>query len=216
MTYSFSVGGSEFHIETAEGLFSPSHIDQGTLAMLENTEIKPEDKVLDLGCGAGPVGIYAAGICGAERVVMCDILPEACSLAEKNAERNGFAGIRTVVSDGFHNIEDRDFTLILSNPPYHTDFSVAKGFIENGFKHLAVGGRMVMVTKRHDWYYNKLKSVFGGIRETNAGEYYIFTAEKRSSGRPAQNSKSKKPGGLSKKLARKKAREIKDNGHKME
>jgi len=40
-----------------------------------------------------------------------------------------------------------DFTLILSNPPYHTDFSVAKNFIEGGYKRLVIGGRMVMVQK---------------------------------------------------------------------
>ncbi|WP_408605614.1 methyltransferase [Bariatricus massiliensis] len=52
------------------------------------------------------------------------------------------------LSDGFRNVPDNDFTLILSNPPYHTDFSVPKHFIEVGFKKLVIGGKLIMVTKR--------------------------------------------------------------------
>lgn len=66
-------------------------------------------------------------------------------------------------SDGLKNIPEAGFTLILSNPPYHTDFSVAKEFIEDGFCKLLVGGKMLMVTKRLDWYRNRLSAVFGGI-----------------------------------------------------
>lgn len=36
-------------------------------------------------------------------------------------------------SDGFDNINEYDFDLILSNPPYHADFNVPKKFIENGY-----------------------------------------------------------------------------------
>ena len=42
------------------------------------------------------------------------------------------------------------------NPPYHTNFSVAKSFIEGSYKHLQMGGWLVMVTKRFDWYKNKI------------------------------------------------------------
>jgi len=45
------------------------------------------------------------------------------------------------------------FTKILCNPPYHTDFSVAKHFIEKGFNRLAIGGAMWMVTKAFEGYY---------------------------------------------------------------
>lgn len=71
---------------------------------------------------------------------------------------------------------DNDFTLILSNPPYHTDFSVPKHFIEIGFKKLVLGGKLIMVTKRLDWYKNKLTSIFGGVKING---YYVFIAEKR-------------------------------------
>jgi 16S rRNA (guanine1207-N2)-methyltransferase len=70
--------------------------------------------------------------------------------------------------------------MILSNPPYHTDFSVAKMFIEKGFNRLSIGGRMYMVTKRKEWYRNKLKSIFGGVRIWELNGYFVFMSIKKS------------------------------------
>ena len=74
--------------ETGGGVFSPGGVDTGTLAMLEKAELKPGDKVLDLGCGYGPVGLYAAKRLGGDSVVLCDISQEAVSYARENAARN--------------------------------------------------------------------------------------------------------------------------------
>ena len=137
-------------------------------------------KVLDLGCGCGVVGVTAAKKCGPENVLMADVDPEAVKTAQKNAEANGVHGVKAVCSDGFRNIDDAGFDLILSNPPYQTDFAVAKHFIEKGFNRLKVGGRMMMVTKRLDWYRNKLRSVFGGVRVQEIDGYFVFIAQRRS------------------------------------
>ena len=74
------------------------------------------------------------------------------------------------------------FSLCLTsaNPPYHADFSVPKAFIEKGFNRLQIGGKMVMVTKRKEWYKNKLISIFGGVSITEIDGYYVFISEKRS------------------------------------
>ncbi|MDE6032167.1 MAG: methyltransferase, partial [Oscillospiraceae bacterium] len=87
------------------------------------------------------------------------------------------------------------------NPPYHADFSVPKSFIEIGFEKLAIGGKLVMVTKRLDWYKNKLTSVFGGVKVREVNGYYVFIAEKRSN---IIKKKSKPVKKLSRKLERKK------------
>ena len=100
------------------------------------------------------------------------------------------------------NIPECDFTLILSNPPYHADFSVAKHFIEAGFRHLAVAGRLVMVTKRLEWYRNKITSVFGGVRVEEIDGYYVFVAEKRRTASGSGKKKAGKVNKLSRKLQR--------------
>lgn len=186
--------------ETDPSNFSPNSIDVGTLAMLSAVEFSPDDKILDMGCGYGVVGILAAKLIGQGNVTMCDISESAVKQAKINAELNGVPDIDIKISDGFSEICDNDFTMILSNPPYHADFSVPKHFIEVGFRKLAVGGKMVMVTKRLDWYKNKLASVFGGVRVREIDGYYVFISEKRVERVPK---KEKAAGKLSKKLRKK-------------
>lgn len=218
--YSTEIKGIKLNIETDSDIFSPSAADRGTLAMLSETEFRENDRVLDLGCGCGIVGILAAKLTK-NPVVMCDISENAVRISRENAQNNGvhvvsvsenggtgieyFPSADIRVSNAYSNINERDFTLILSNPPYHTDFSVAKSFIEGGFRKLAAGGRLVMVTKRLDWYKNKLSSVFGGVKVRESDGYYVFTAEKRSEKPKANLQKEQKKQGLSKKLQRRQA-----------
>lgn len=194
-----TIQGVLLQFNTDKGLFSPASIDRGTLAMLSTVEFLPTDEVLDLGCGYGVVGILAAKKIGAGRVAMCDVLEQAVRMSVVNAEQNGVPEVTVLQSNGFERVEKRGFTIILSNPPYHTDFSVAKHFIEEGYRHLVEGGRMIMVTKRLDWYQNKLTSVFGGVRVQEIDGYYVFCAEKRK--RPVKRDMPVRT--MSKKLERK-------------
>ena len=172
--------GHRLELETDPALFSPGHADRGTLAMLSRAHFEAGMKVLDLGCGCGLVGILAARVCGEGNVIMSDIDPLAVAVAKRNAVRNGVPGVVAVVSDGLNDIDATGFDLILSNPPYQSDFSVAKRFIEKGFNRLALGGRLLMVTKRRDWYRNKLAAIFGGVRIWSIDGYFVFEAEKHS------------------------------------
>ena len=63
-----------------------------------------------------------------------------------------------------------------------------------------------MVTKRLDWYKNKLISIFGGVKIHKVNGYYIFVAEKRNT--PIKK-KEKSANKLSKKLQRKQKRDYK-------
>lgn len=170
----------ELLFETDSVLFSPRYPDPGTLFMLKNVDFSPSDKVLDLGCGYGLVGVIAALTVPGENVFMTDIEPSAALFSRRNLGHNGITGVTVVTGSALEGIEEKDFTLILSNPPYHTDFSVAKAFIEKGFNRLAVGGKMIMVTRRKEWYKNKLASIFGGVRILEEDGYFLFVSEKRS------------------------------------
>lgn len=178
----------DLKLNTSAEVFSPQNVDKGTLSMLSVVEFKHDDKVLDLGCGYGIVGILSAKIVGAANVVMTDIDDKAVILARENIILNDVEEIKLYQSDGFKNINEKDFTLIISNPPYHVDFSVPKEFIEKGFNRLVIGGKMYMVTKRKDWYKNKLISIFGGVKITEIDGYYVFMVEKKTN---AYSSKKK-------------------------
>lgn len=167
-------------IETTEGLFSPRGADTGTLSMVSAVELESGQKLLDLGCGAGLVGIAAAKVLGEENVWMTDVDPAAVRCAAENAKRNGVENVHLCCGDALDAVDASGFDWILSNPPYHADFSVAKKFIEKGFNRLKLGGKLVMVVKRELWYRNKLTAIFGGVRMQEISGYFVFTAEKRS------------------------------------
>lgn len=175
-----NIKGFDFIFETDPACFSPRRADRGTLAMLSRVDIKPGDKVLDLGCGYGAVGITAARFTPPENVYMLDNDDIALTAARNNAVRNGAAGVRVVKSDAYAGLDEIGFDLILSNPPYQTDFSVPKTFIEKGFNRLKIGGRFFMVTKRKLWYKNKFIAIFGGVKIFEEDGYFVFEAEKRN------------------------------------
>ena len=171
--------GEALTIRTLPGLFSPGRLDAGTAAMLGFAEFAPGQRVLDLGCGAGVVGILAAKKCGEANVVLTDVDPRAVEIARLNAAENGVPGVKLVCSDGFRALDETGFDWILSNPPYQSDFAVARHFIEKGFNRLKLGGKMLMVTKRRTWYRNKFIAIFGGVRVHEADGYFVFEAERR-------------------------------------
>jgi len=175
-----SINNIQLSFETANNLFSPFSIDRGTLAMLSVVNFSTDDKLLDLGCGYGVVGIYAAKLIGVQNIVMSDNNMKCIELSKKNTAKNGLDEIKTIKSNGFEDIRDTDFTIILSNPPYHENFSVPKHFIEKGFNRLKIGGKMFMVTKRKNWYKNKFIAIFGGVKIHEIDGYFVFCAEKRS------------------------------------
>lgn len=195
-----TIFGQEIVLETGNYYFSPKGVDKGTRFLLSKVQVTEKDKVLDLGCGYGVVGISIAKQIGGEHVVMSDVSEEALLLTGANLKLNKLEQVRVVKSNGLKEISDNDFTLILSNPPYHADFSVAKAFIEDGYKRLVFGGKLLMVTKRLPWYQNKLTSVFGGVKIFEQDGYYVFVAEKR---KRIERKPERKKKELSKKLMRK-------------
>lgn len=175
-----TIKGIELTLKTASTLFSPRYVDPGTLAMLSVVDFSDTDKVLDLGCGYGVVGILAAKLIGSDKVVMVDNDSTAVQCTCHNLELNGVSGVKVFQSNGFENFDESGFTLILCNPPYHEDFAVAKNFVHKGFNRLVIGGRIYMVTKRRKWYENKLRGIFGGVKVQEINGYNVFMSIKKS------------------------------------
>ena len=170
--------GYQFSFITDDKCFSPKAIDKGTYFMLTRYIPEKGQKVHDLGCGYGVVGIACAKITGEENVFMSDI--KHLQLASENAVLNGVPQINIVKSDGYKSFPETNFDTILCNPPYHSDFSVPKHFIEKGFNRLNIGGRMFFVVKRLEWYKRKFISIFGGVKVfREADGYFVLAAEKK-------------------------------------
>ncbi len=104
---------------------------RGGAALAETAELRPGDRVLDLGCGCGVAGVFAAQRVGPEgHVVFVDSNVRAAALAEQNARANGVASFRVVASATAAGLEERSFDAVLANPPYYADHGVARLFVE--------------------------------------------------------------------------------------
>jgi 16S rRNA (guanine1207-N2)-methyltransferase len=172
--YDAEFDGASYRIQSGPGVFSPRKLDEGSAFMLSQIG-RPEAgaRFLDLGCGAGVVSRIATEAWGCS-VTAVDVSARALRLTAQNAPR-----AEVLASDGFRALGARQFDIIATNPPYHTDFGVAKAFIEGAFAHLALGGMLYLVIKRADWYVQKVRSVFGGCRVATQNDYTVIVAERR-------------------------------------
>jgi release factor glutamine methyltransferase len=83
----FPVHDHTLRLRIQPGVFAPNLT---TRLIAEHMHIPPGARVLDLGCGVGPLAILAAQR-GAAEVVAVDVMPEACACARENARLNGVA-----------------------------------------------------------------------------------------------------------------------------
>ena len=81
-------GGREFTFRTAAGVFSRSAVDAGSRLLLAAIKLAGAERILDLGCGYGVLGIVAAARAPQAHVVLVDVNPRAVALAEENIARN--------------------------------------------------------------------------------------------------------------------------------
>ena len=161
-----------FQFKTDAGVFSKSRVDYGTTVLLENISFPKEAKVLDLGCGYGPVGIVTGSILLQGSVQMVDINERAVELAKSNVIKNRRIvneniKIEVFQSDGFQGVKDKDFDLIILNPPIRAGKELVHQLLEESFQHLKVGGELWIVIQKKQGASSamkKLASIFPSVR----------------------------------------------------
>src|SRR5205085_322717 len=100
VTFQVKIGdGPSCRFVSRPGTFSYGRFDNGARALCEVMEIEPGDRVLDLGCGVGTNGIFAAQSAGpGGHVAFVDSNVRATTLADANARANGVASFEVVAS----------------------------------------------------------------------------------------------------------------------
>jgi len=187
--YSFSakVFGINLKFKTASGMYSPKKLDVGSIVHIEHAIIRNKDKVLDLGCGYGAVGITIKKLYPLSSVVMVDINERAVKYAKENAALNKVKA-EVFQSDVFENVKDKDFNTILLNPPVNAGLKVCYKMIGGSFEHLKLGGTLQTVLRPREGgarLINKMKSVFGNVKILGSKSIYEVWISKKESSEPA-------------------------------
>ena len=142
----YEVMGHEFTCVTDAGVFSRDGLDMGTRVMLE---AMPEmhGRVLDLGCGWGPVGAAVGKKYPETEIVMTDINLRAVETARKNLMANGVKNAQAVQGDGFENVSGK-FDFILLNPPIRTGKNVIYAMFSDAREYLSASGALYIVIRK--------------------------------------------------------------------
>ncbi|MFB6180991.1 MAG: methyltransferase [Candidatus Nanohalobium sp.] len=157
--FTATVGGVELGFKTCEGLFSSGKLDDGSRLLMENLELSGREQVLDVGCGYGALGIYAAKKFDAE-VSLTDDSALAVHYARKNLERNGVERFHLENRDCIDGFEEEKFDAVVSNPPTHQGKSVTDEIFQESFNRLRNGGKMILVYNKNMRFQQELEDIF--------------------------------------------------------
>ncbi len=129
------------------GVFGSHGLDPGTALLIENLAVAKTDRVLDLGCGWGAVGVAAARSARDGHVVLTEVNRRAARLARLNLERNHAENAEVRVGDLFAPVEGERFDVIATNPPYRAGRPLILELVKEAPDHLNPGGRLLIVGK---------------------------------------------------------------------
>lgn len=140
------INNINYYFYTDNGVFSKGELDFGTELLLKIFEYNyPQEKaLLDIGCGCGPIGIYASKL--GFTVDMSDINKRAIHLSMKGlSEQNLKANV--FESDAYENIHEK-YDYILSNPPIRIGKQKLYEIVMNAKDHLNDNGELWLVVRK--------------------------------------------------------------------
>lgn len=148
-------------------VFSRQRLDIGSRFFLEHIhELPAADRIIDLGCGNGVLGILAARQHPEARLLFADESYMAVESARINFEHAfGERTAEFAVTNCLDGVPSSSADLVLNNPPFHQQQAVGDHIAWQMFQQakqvLVPGGQLWVVGNRHLGYHAKLKRLFG-------------------------------------------------------
>ncbi|MZQ83382.1 methyltransferase [Paenibacillus sp. 5J-6] len=174
--------GKKYTFLTDAGVFSKKGVDYGSKHLIETMQLKEDAKVLDVGCGYGPIGLSAAVMCPKGHVTMVDINERAIELSAENARRNGIANVSILQSDLLEQVKEQRFDVVLTNPPIRAGKEVVHRIFTDAYDCLVDGGSIWVVIQKKQGApsaMKKLESLYSEVVEVSKDKgYKILKATK--------------------------------------
>ena len=167
-------------LDSLPGVFAANRLDAGTALLLDHLRVRADERVLDVGCGSGVIGLVAARR-GAGWVDLVDANLLAVAAATRNLARNDVAHGRALASDVYDAVDGERYDLIVSNPPFHrgkaVDQEVAQRLIATAPRVLARGGRLLLVANAFLPYDDAMRRVFARVEiVATTRQYRVMSA----------------------------------------
>jgi len=186
VTRTVEVAGRQATLVSKPGLFAWDRLDEGTAALIEAMEVRPGERVLDLGCGTGLVGLVAAWRGG--QVTMVDADVRAIEAARRTLEANGVEGVRLLLSDIAsvflkEGPRKERFDVVVTNPPFHQGVGVAYEvgcqFVVDGARLLDRRGRLYVVANKFLRYDRLMARLLPSVRTVyEDNRYHVLLGER--------------------------------------
>ena len=173
------------------GVFAAERLDAGARLLLEHLPRRDgPQRIVDLGCGNGVLGVRAAIGSPQAEITFVDESYRAVASAEATFRANlgPERMAHFVVGNGLFDLGNgapapAGFDLVLNNPPFHENHAISDAtawqmFVESRDA-LRPGGELWVVGNRHLGYHDKLKRLFGncGIAAGDA-KFVVLRATK--------------------------------------
>ena len=104
-------------------------MDYGSRVLIDAFEWEnlPAYRLLDVGCGYGPIGLSLAAATG-RLVEMVDVNQRAVGLAQMNAQRNQITTVDIHSSNVYETLNETTYAAIVSNPPIRAGKKLSMAF----------------------------------------------------------------------------------------
>ncbi|HSR42061.1 MAG TPA: methyltransferase [Longimicrobiales bacterium] len=181
-TTTLSLAGEERSWVSYPGIFAHGRLDPGTALLLEHLPpLAPDARVLDFGCGSGPVGAAVRARSPSAPIDLLDADAVALRAAEENVE-----GARIILGTSL-DAAAGPYDAIVSNPPYHAGRAettgVAEALIRDAPSGLTGDGVLALVVQKRLGLEEPLRRAFRRVDRPAADRTYaVFVARKPGRG----------------------------------
>lgn len=130
---SFAAHKVRLTMDVGLGVFSGATVDIGTQLLLRTLVDVPEERIFDLGCGYGPIGLLLAARRPSGRTLLMDRDAVAVAYAAHNAAMNAVDGVEVVSGLGWSDVPAAFVPeLMVSNIPAKAGFAVIRHLLTGG------------------------------------------------------------------------------------